>query len=60
MTAVTGRDPGELYRELTREFGDSVYERIDAPATPEQKAALQRLSPEQITASTWRAKDPRC
>jgi len=51
MTAVTGRDPGELYRELTAEFGECAYERIDAPATPEQKARLARLSPEQITAS---------
>ena len=52
MTAVTGRDPGDLYHDLTREFGDFAYERIDAPATPDQKAALQRLSPDQITAST--------
>jgi phosphoglucomutase len=52
MTVVTGRDPGELYADLTREFGDFAYERIDAPATPDQKAVLQRLSPEQITAST--------
>jgi phosphoglucomutase len=52
MTAVTGRDPGELYRALTQEFGDFAYERIDAPATTEQKAALLRLSPEQIEAST--------
>ena len=52
MTAVTGRDPGELYRELTQEFGDFAYERIDAPATPEQKAALLRLTPDQIEAST--------
>jgi phosphoglucomutase len=52
MMAVTGRDPGDLYKDLTREFGDFAYERIDAPATPEQKAALQRLSPDQITAST--------
>ena len=52
MTAVTGRDPGDLYRDLTQEFGDFAYERIDAPATPDQKAALQRLSPDQITAST--------
>ena len=52
MTAVTGRDPGDLYDDLTREFGDFAYERIDAPATPDQKAALQRLSPDQITAST--------
>ena len=51
MTAVTGRDPGELYRELTREFGEPVYERIDAPATPAQKAILAKLSPEQVTAS---------
>ena len=51
MTAVTGRDPGELYRELTTEFGESAYERIDAPATPEQKARLAKLSSEQITAS---------
>ena len=48
MTAVTGRDPGELYRELTREFGEPVYERIDAPAMPAQKAVLARLSPEQV------------
>jgi phosphoglucomutase len=52
MTAVTGRDPGELYQDLTAEFGDFAYERIDAPATPEQKAALLQLSPNQITAST--------
>lgn len=50
MMASTGRDPGELYQELTRELGDPVYERIDAPATPEQKDILQRLSPEQIQA----------
>jgi phosphoglucomutase len=48
MTAVMGRDPGELYGDLTGEFGEFVYERIDAPATPEEKAVLQRLSPEQI------------
>jgi phosphoglucomutase len=52
MTAVTGRDPGDLYRELTREFGEPAYQRIDAPATPEQKAILARLSPRQVTAST--------
>jgi phosphoglucomutase len=51
MTAVLGRDPGELYRELTREFGEPAYERIDAPATAEQKAILARLSPQQVTAS---------
>ncbi len=52
MTAVTGRDPGELYEDLTREFGNFAYGRIDAPATPDQKAVLQQLSPDQITAST--------
>jgi phosphoglucomutase len=51
MIATTGRDPGELYRDLTREFGESVYERIDAPATPEQKAILQQLSPQDIHAA---------
>jgi phosphoglucomutase len=51
ITAVTGRDPGELYAELTGRFGNPVYERIDAPATPELKAALQHLSPRHITAS---------
>ncbi|HEV7993300.1 MAG TPA: phosphoglucomutase (alpha-D-glucose-1,6-bisphosphate-dependent) [Gemmatimonadaceae bacterium] len=50
MTAVTGRDPGELYAALTSEFGAPVYERIDAPATPEQKRILSKLSPEQVTA----------
>jgi phosphoglucomutase len=50
MMAVTGRDPGELYRALTRELGEPVYERLDAPATPEQKTVLQRLSPQQIEA----------
>jgi phosphoglucomutase len=48
ITARAGRDPGELYRELTREFGEPAYDRVDAPATPEQKARLARLSPEQV------------
>jgi phosphoglucomutase len=51
MTAATERDPGESYRELTRELGDPVYERIDAPASREQKAALSRLSAEQVSAT---------
>src|SRR5271166_3312354 len=45
ITARTGKDPGEHYRELTAEFGTPYYKRIDAPATPEQKAKLQQLSP---------------
>ncbi len=52
ITARTGRDPGEHYRLLTAEFGDPLYERIDAPATQEQKDRLAELSPEEITAST--------
>ncbi len=51
ITARTGKDPGEIYRELTRELGDPVYERTDAPATPEQKAVLARLSPSDIHAA---------
>lgn len=51
MTARLGRDPAELYRALTREFGEPVYERIDAPATPEQKAVLGRLAPGQVRAT---------
>jgi phosphoglucomutase len=52
IRAVTGKDPGGLYRELEARFGAPVYERIDAPATREQKAALGRLSPANVTAST--------
>ena len=52
ITARTGKDPGEHYQELTAEFGAPCYTRIDAPATPEQKAKLGKLSPEAVTAST--------
>ena len=48
ITARVGKDPGELYRELTRDLGDPVYERIEAPATPQQKAALEKLSPADV------------
>ncbi len=51
MTARTGRDPGEAYAGLAREFGESSYQRIDAPATHSQKAALARLAPEAVHAS---------
>jgi phosphoglucomutase len=51
MTTRLGRAPDELYQNLTQQFGAPVYERIDAPATPEEKAALARLSPEQMRAS---------
>jgi phosphoglucomutase len=51
ITARAGRDPGELYRELTRQFGESVYERIDAPASAEQKAVLERLTPQEVLAT---------
>jgi len=52
ITARTGRDPGEHYRTLTAEFGAPYYTRVDAPATPEQKARLQQFSPETLTAAT--------
>ncbi len=48
ITGRTGRDPGALYRELTGELGDPVYERVDAPATPEQKTALANLTADQV------------
>jgi phosphoglucomutase len=51
ITARTGKDPGEHYRELTTKFGTPCYTRIDAPATPEQKARLQKLSPEAVRES---------
>ena len=51
MTAVEGRDPGELYKQLTDELGAPFYERIDAPATLEQKAVLAQLSPHNVSAS---------
>jgi phosphoglucomutase len=51
MRAATGRDPGELYQALTREHGAPLYERVDAPATREQKARLGKLSREQVKAS---------
>ena len=57
ITAVTGRDPGEHYRELAAKFGAPTYTRIDAAATPEQKARLAKLSPASIAAATL-AGDP--
>ena len=56
MTARTGRDPGEIYRELTHEFGECLSDRVDAPATPEQKQRLSKISPQQV-ASTELAGD---
>jgi phosphoglucomutase len=50
LTARHGRDPAALYRELTGRFGDPAYRRVDAPATPQQKAVLKELSPEQVRA----------
>ncbi|CAN5905962.1 phosphoglucomutase (alpha-D-glucose-1,6-bisphosphate-dependent) [soil metagenome] len=49
ITARMGRDPGELYGELTRELGEPVYDRVEAPATPAQKTLLAALSAEQVT-----------
>ena len=50
ITAVTGKDPGQHYGELTAQFGSSVYTRIDAPASPEQKDKLKKLAPENVKA----------
>ena len=52
IRAVTGRDPGERYRDLVAELGEPVYARIDAPATPAEKRVLKRLAPEQVKASS--------
>jgi phosphoglucomutase len=52
ITARTGKDPGGHYRELTAEFGETYYTRIDAPATPAQKAKLRELSPDAVRASS--------
>ncbi len=52
ITARTGKDPGEHYRALEARYGAPHYTRIDAPATPQQKARLQKLSPEAVTATS--------
>jgi len=52
ITAKTGKDPGVYYQQLSDRLGKSYYTRIDSPATPEQKAGLSKLSPEQVKAST--------
>lgn len=57
ITAVTGKDPGQHYAALTERFGRSCYTRIDAPASPEQKEAFRKLTPEAVTAPTL-AGDP--
>ncbi len=51
MMAKTGRNPGELYQEMTKELGEPVYERIDAVATPAEKTILSKLSPDQVQAA---------
>jgi len=51
ITARMGRDPGEIYRDLTAEFGEPLYDRIEAPATPEQKEILKELSSRQVTST---------
>ena len=52
ISARSGRDPGEIYHDLTRELGEPVYDRVEAPATPEQKKLLAKLNPEQVTLTT--------
>ena len=48
ITSTTGRDPGEIYHGLTKEFGEPFYDRVEAPATPAQKSLLKKISPQQI------------
>lgn len=57
IIAVTGKTPSERYRELETAFGSSTYQRVDAPATPEQKATLGKLAPEAVTATTLAGED---
>ncbi|MCS7009191.1 MAG: hypothetical protein NZL93_04550, partial [Chthoniobacterales bacterium] len=52
ITARTNRDPGQIYQELTRQFGEPIYERTDAPATPEHKSKFKSLTPDKIQAKT--------
>jgi phosphoglucomutase len=52
ITAVTGKDPGELYQELTEKYGSHIYERLEAPASPEQKKALAALNADDVEADT--------
>ncbi len=52
ITARSGKDPGEIYAGLTQEFGDAAYERVEAKATPAQKARLAKLAPSQIKSTT--------
>jgi len=52
ITARMGRDPGELYQELTKQYGDPVYERLEAAATVQQKERLKKLSADQVTTKT--------
>ncbi|MBN2716609.1 MAG: alpha-D-glucose phosphate-specific phosphoglucomutase [Deltaproteobacteria bacterium] len=52
MTVVTGRDPSQHYTAMTEKYGAPIYERIDVASTPEEKAVLGKLSPEQVTADT--------
>ena len=57
IAAVTGKDPAQHYKEITERYGESCYARIDAPASPERKAALAKLSPEAVRADSL-AGDP--
>jgi len=52
ITATRGKDPSEIYDDLTGQFGDPVFKRVDAPATPAQKQVLKSLTPDQITSDT--------
>ena len=53
ITAWMDRDPGEIYHDLTRKYGESVYDRVEAPATPDQKKQLAGLSPQHVHRKDW-------
>jgi phosphoglucomutase len=52
ITAVMGKDPGAIYKDLTGELGEPAYDRVEAPATPEEKESLLQLSPEQVRSTS--------
>ena len=56
ITARTGRDPGRIYRDLTQGFGEPAYDRVEAPATPAEKAALAGLSADRSRSPNWPAR----
>jgi phosphoglucomutase len=59
ITARMGRDPGEIYHELTREFGEPAYDRVEAPATPIKRNCWRNSHPGKLISPSWLAKESR-